>query len=314
MNIFYRQWIYIQFRKWFLFPVHRLLYKDLNRDASRCLIVAGTARSGTTWIADIISSQVRARVMFEPFHPQIIPLYRNFNYFQYLRPETRNDEMFAYSLKVFSGEIRHKWIDRQVPSLFPNYRIIKEIRANLFLKWLHDNFQHIPILFMIRHPCAVVHSRLKLNWATDGDIESFLSQDTLIEDFLTDKIDLIMNAKFPEEKHAIIWCISNLVPLTQFPEGELNVIFYENLCLKNEIEIPRIFQIIGLDYKETIYFSLDNPSRTVTDDSAVMYGEDRTSQWKRKLSAKQIDNILCVVEAFKLDYLYGDSHIPRFDS
>jgi hypothetical protein len=177
---------------------------------------------------------------------------------------------YTYCLRVFSGSIRNKWIDRQVSTLFPKYRVIKEIRANLFLKWLHDNFPSIPILFLVRHPCAVVLSRMQLKWATDGDIEPFLSQEKLVEDYLYDKLDLIMNAKTPEEKHAIIWCISNLVPLKQFNPGELNIVFYENLCLRPEVEIPRIFQIIGHEYNNTIFSSLKKPSGTVTNSSAVM--------------------------------------------
>jgi hypothetical protein len=307
--LYYKQWFYHRLRNWLIYPLYSRVYQDRNRDISRCILLAGTARSGTTWMADLISSQIRARVMFEPFHSQKIPEISNINYFQYLRPETRNDELLAYCRKVFSGAIRDKWIDRQISSLFPKYRIIKEIRANLFLRWIHNNFLNIPILFLIRHPCAVVLSRMQLNWATDGDIEYFLSQDTLVEDFLVDKFDLIANANSPEEKHALIWCISNLVPLTHFSPGELNIIHYENLCLQPEIEIPRIFQIIGLDYDEMIFSSLDNPSRTVTRDSAVMHGLDRITQWKSKLSPQQIHNILSVVESFELDYLYGDSYL-----
>lgn len=40
---------------------------------------------------------------------------------------------------------------------------------------------------------------MQLNWSTDGDIELFLSQDRLIEDYLIDRLDLINYAKTPEE-------------------------------------------------------------------------------------------------------------------
>jgi hypothetical protein len=286
------------------------LFQDRNRDIARCMIVAGTGRSGTTWLSKIIGSQIPSRFMNEPFHSQYVYEFSKFNYFQYLRPDSRDDDLYVYCLRVFNGSIRNKWIDRQVSTLFPKYRVIKEIRANLFLKWLHNNFPSIPILFLIRHPCAVVLSRMQLKWATDGDIEPLLSQDKLVEDYLSDKLDLIMNAKTLEEKHAIIWCISNLVPLKQFNPGELNIVFYENLCLRPEVEIPRIFQIIGHKYNNTIFSSLKKPSGTVTNSSAVMRGLDRTSQWKTKLSPTQIKKILSIVESFELDFLYGDSYTP----
>jgi hypothetical protein len=259
-RIYYKQWLHHRIHSWLLYPLYSRLYQDRNQDISKCLIIAGTARSGTTWAANVISSQIPARVMFEPFHARMIPELSQFNYFQYQRPDSHNDDLYTFCLRVFSGRIRHQWIDRQVLSLFPKYRIIKEIRINLFLKWISNNFPVIPILFVIRHPCAVVHSRMQLNWATDDDIDSFLSQERLIEDFLSDKIDLIRRVKTPEEKHAIIWCISNLIPIKQFNSSGLNIIFYENLCIQPEVEIPRIFRIIGLDYNRKIFSILDNPS------------------------------------------------------
>jgi hypothetical protein len=307
---YYKQLLHHWLQKLFLYPLYRHFYQDKNRDIGRCIILAGTARSGTTWVADIISSQVHARVMFEPFHARMVPEFSQYNYFQYLRPEVHDKKLIAYCLRVFTGDIRNKWIDRQVSTLYPQYRVIKEIRANLFLKWLHSNFSQIPIFFLIRHPCAVVYSRMQLNWATDGDVIHFLSQDKLVEDFLSDKLDLIRNAKSPEQKHAIIWSISNLVPLTQFKDEELNVIFYENLCLQPEVEIPRIFKEIGTNYKKTVFTSLNKPSATTKHDSAVMHGKDRTTQWKTKLSSRQINDILSVADAFDLSYLYGDSLYP----
>jgi hypothetical protein len=74
----------------------------------------------------------------------------------------------SFARKVFTGEIRNRWIDRQNERIYSRYRLIKEIRINLALKWLHDNFPEVPILFLMRHPCAVVASRMELGWATDA--------------------------------------------------------------------------------------------------------------------------------------------------
>lgn len=308
--LYFRQWLHLQLRRQLIHPVCSKLYRDTNRDTRKSMMVAGTARSGTTWVAEIVSSQIPCRVMFEPFHARCVSAFSQFNYFQYMRPGSANDELFAYCQRVFSGNIRHSWIDREVEIIFPQFRVIKEIRANLFLKWIREHFPEMPVVFVVRHPCAVVLSRMQLDWATDVDVEPFLSQEELVNDFLSDKMDIIRNAKTPEQKHAIVWCISNLVPLRQFDLNELNVIFYENLCARPEVEIPRIFEVIGHEYKNTVFASMDRPSRTSTRSSAVMTGDDKVTQWKRILSPKQIDDILSVVEAFGLDHIYGDSFTP----
>lgn len=248
--------------------------------------------------------------MFEPFHSRLVDDYAAFNYFQYMRPDSDNDELVAFCKAVFSGDIRHPWIDRQVTTLSPRCRLIKEIRANLFLKWVHNNFPQIPMLFVLRHPCAVVLSRLQLGWDTDGDIEPFLAQDELVHDYLEAKMEIIRGARTPEEKHAVIWCISNLVPLTQFAPSELPVIFYEQLCTQPREEVDRLFSAIGHSYTPSVFSALEKPSTTATSSSAVMHGDDRVTRWQRELSARQIGDILSIVRAFGLDHIYDDSPLP----
>jgi hypothetical protein len=273
-------------------------------------MIAGTARSGTTWLGDIIASQFPCRVMFEPFHPGQVPQFRHFKYFQYMRPREENSALWSYCHQLFTGDIRNKWIDRQVEIIFPKYRLIKEIRANLFLKWIQMKFPEVPILFIMRHPCAVVSSRMDLSWATDEDIFLFMSQPNLVDDYLIDYLDVIKGAKTPEEKHAVIWCICNLVPIRQFRSSELHVIFYEKLSLDPASEIPKIFQLLKHDYENTVFDSARRPSVTSRPKSAVVSGTDQLNQWKTKLSREQIGKILSIVENFELGHIYNDSSFP----
>jgi hypothetical protein len=285
-------------------------YFNPSPDIRRSILVAGTARSGTTWLSDLIASQIPSRILFEPFHPDLVSDYRRLHYFQYMRPGTENLEFYAFAHKVFTGKIRNRWIDRQNERIISKFRLVKEIRANLALKWLHDNFPEVPILFMMRHPCAVVLSRMELGWATDHDIEPFLSQPQLIEDYLAPYLDLICNAETVEEKHAVIWSVSNLVPLKQFHSKGLKVVYYENLCTQPEIELPEIFEATGYQFSSPLIAHSNQPSQTTRRDSAVVTGTNKIENWKKKLSRSQTDNILRIVQAFHLDYLYGDSTLP----
>ena len=285
-------------------------YFNPNPDICRSILVAGTARSGTTWLSDLIASQIPSRILFEPFNPNLVSDYRHFHYFQYMRLGTENPEFYAFAKKVFTGRIRNHWIDRQNERIISEFRLVKEIRANLALKWLHDNFPEVPILFIMRHPCAVVLSRMELGWATDRDIEPFLSQPHLLEDHLDPYFDLICGTKDVEEKHAVIWCVSNLVPLQQFNSNETKVVYYENLCTQPETELPGIFEAIGYEYPGPLVTHSNQPSQTTRRASAVVTGTDKIATWKQKLSRSQIDKILRVVQAFGLGHLYGDSTLP----
>jgi len=286
------------------------IYVNPDRDLRKSILVAGTARSGTTWLGDLITSQIPCRILFEPFNPDLVSEYRAFHYFQYMRPDSENDQLHAFAHKVFSGEIRNPWIDRQNEWILPKYRLIKEIRANLLLKWLHDHFSEVPILFLLRHPCAVVLSRLELGWASDSDIKPFLSQPELVSDYLGDHLALIRSAKTTEEKHAIIWSVSTLVPLKQFKPGELKIVYYENLCTQPEIELPDIFKSIGQHYENPRIDKINQPSQTAKETSAVVTGKDKVTHWKKKLTPSQIENILRVVDRFGLSHIYGDLPMP----
>ena len=306
----YFKWRFRKFRKRLVRKFCSKLYFDNNRNMGDSILIAGTGRSGTTWLADIIASQIPCRMMFEPFRSDKVEYFSSFNYFQYMRPEEKNTDLYAYCQKIFEGSIKHDWIDHQIEHILPRSRLIKEIRANLFLKWIHVLFPQVPILFVIRHPCAVVLSRMQLSWATDTDIDPFFKQDKLVYDFLADKIDFIKKAKSDEEKHAIIWCISNLVPIKQFGDGGLPIIFYENLCLQPDVEVHKVFQILQHRYKRSVFEHVDRPSTTSTRTSAVVTGEDKVTRWKKDLSSDQIGKVMAIVEAFGLDYLYAESPLP----
>jgi hypothetical protein len=285
-------------------------YRNPEPELGRSVLVAGTARSGTTWLGDLISSKIPCRILFEPFNPNLVPEYRNFNYFQYMQPETQDQQFYSFARKVFRGEVRNAWIDRQNEQLFPSYRLIKEIRANLALKWLHERFPEVRMVFLMRHPCAVVQSRMELDWATDKDIQPFLSQSELVEDYLSPYLDVINNARTAEEKHAIIWCVNNLVPLRQFKPGELKIVYYENLCTQPDIELQAVFHTLGLEYKSLSARQLNRPSQTTVASSAVVSGTDKIAFWKKKMTATQIDNVLRTVERFGLHTIYNDSLLP----
>lgn len=285
-------------------------YVNPDSDLRKSILVAGTARSGTTWLGDLIASQISSRILFEPFNRDLVPEYRNFHYFQYMRPGVNDREFYMFARKVFTGTIRNRWVDRQNERIVSGYRLIKEIRANLALKWLHDNFPEVPTIFLLRHPCGVVASRMELGWATGRDIEPFLSQPDLIDDHLGPYLNLIKNAATAEEKHAIIWSVSNLVPLKQFTTGELKIVYYENLCTQPQAEMTSIFDSIGQKSVKPVIDKIDQPSQTTRVTSAIVTGTDKLTSWKKKLNPSQIDNILRIVDMFGLSHLYGSSLLP----
>ncbi len=272
------------------------------------LFLGGTGRSGTTWISDIINYKNDYRYMFEPFYPQKVPVVSHFKYRQYIRPENDDPRFLEPARKILSGAIRNEWIDRQNHKYFATKRLVKDIRTNQILKWIKVQFPEIPIILVLRHPCAVANSKLKKNWGSH--LEVYLEQDDLMQDFLEPFRDIMENAQTLFEKHIIMWCIDNYIPLKQFRDGGIHLAFYEDFCTHPEREIDRLFRFTGESYDDSIFDVVRRPSALSRRDSAIHLGLSLTESWRKGISEDQALQAAGILRTFGLDYLYNETSLP----
>jgi len=227
------------------------VYINLDTDYRNTIFLAGTGRSGTTWLSNIINYRNEYRYLFEPFHSKKVPLCSHFYYRQYLRPDNDESSFLLPAEKILSGAIRNSWIDRFNKKFFCTKRLVKDIRTNLMLKWIKVHFPEIKLIFLMRHPGAVAISRIKQNWVTD--LSTFLSQPLLMDDYLNEFKKDIEKADTQFEKSIFLWCIENYVPLKQLSDNDFHLIFYEHLVLNPEEELDKLFSFIGRNYDQSIY-------------------------------------------------------------
>jgi len=285
------------------------LYVERNHNLNNTIIVAGTGRSGTTWLAQILEKYLRYRFIFEPFHPLQVKEFNKHEYKKYLRPEDNNPELHSVINKILTGRIRNKWMDHLNRSFMPKGRIVKTIRANYFLKWIKNNFPEVPIIYILRHPCAVVNSWVKLGWGT-VDWKSLLSQELLLFDFFEPYLNVFNKADTSIKKIACIWCAEQLVPLNTMYYKDWIVITYEDLCQNAKNEIENIFKYIKVDKKINILNAKRIIPTTVRQESAILKKKDPLKAWQWELSRNEIEQILEIVENFSLDIIYDSSIIP----
>lgn len=277
-------------------------------DCRRTIILAGTGRSGTTWVQNIIYCAASCRVMFEPFHSHKIPLLTEWNYRQYLRPDDRTQKFLVPAARILSGNIRNTWIDQFNRTHLVRRRLVKDIRANLILSWIHSHFPDIPIVLLLRHPCAVARSKLALGW--DTHLEDFLCQQDLIEDYLQPFVSDIRSASDPFDKHVFMWCIENYVPLRQFSPGEIHVAFYEQFCMDPQNEARSLLQHLGYPYRPEVLSMISKPSAMSRPDSAIVAGGSVLDSWRKRIGPRQIDRATEILGLFGLDRIYGAASSP----
>jgi Sulfotransferase family len=312
------------------------LYVDHKRDYRDSIFLAGTGRSGTTWVSDIINYKNEYRYVFEPFHRGKVKLCRSFRRKQYLRPDDRREEFLLPARIILSGALRRHywadlfnggyvrkrrvikdvhanrslyWGDRLDRGFVPGRRLIKEVRANLMLGWIRANFPEMPIVFLLRHPCAVAHSKTKLGWTPN--LDNFLSQRDLMEDFLEPFEKEMRSAKTDFERHVFSWCVESYVPLKQLSQEEIHLIFYERLCKDPKGEVGRLFAYLGANFDKSVFEKMNNPSSLSRKASTILSGEKRVVDWSRHVTDAQLERTAEILGPFGLDEIYSEEALPN---
>ena len=285
----------------------RKLFIDFH-DFRNTVFLAGTGRSGTKWVQRIINYNGAYRLMNEPFHSDKTSLISHFKFRQYIRPSNQDNRFIDPVRKILSGNVRSPWIDDLNTKVWVRKRLLKDIRAHHFLKWIKVNFPEIPIILLLRHPIAVAKSKVRLGWPAHP--EDFLSQEDLVEDFLSPFREIIQDSKGDFDKHILMWCIENYVPLKQFKKDEFLLVFYENLCTNPSHEIKKIFNFVGEEYKPSILQTLNKRSLFFLKNRCNFDGETLVNNWKKNVTDKELETALRILTQFGLNKIYSDSATP----
>jgi len=174
---------------------------------SNPLIIAGSGRSGTTWVLDVLAETNNLRTIFEPLNSFGVSEARRFCN-RYIRENAYDPELKYFMEKVFSGRLNHIWPNTRFLadvlrpsiskmsswnynySLLSRYKnfflqyfnyirkkpfrpITKFIRANLMLDWIEKNFD-AKIVYIVRHPGAVVASKITASKTKGGAVWDFI--------------------------------------------------------------------------------------------------------------------------------------------
>lgn len=147
-------------------------------------------------------------------------------------------------------------------------------------------------------------------WTADEDLHSMLPQVRLVEDHLAPYLDVIHGATLPEDKHAILWCICNLIPLRQSGYDALRPLHYEHLYKERDRLETVLALALHCNPRAVRPAATDRPSGTTTMHSPAFRGEDNLGHWCRELPPESIRRILDIAAAFGLDDLYGAGPMP----
>ncbi len=276
------------------------------------IFLAGSGGSGTTWLQEMINYKNEYHILFEPFHSKYVKELKDWNYRQYLRPTNQDPKYIEPAKCILSGKIRNKWINKFNRRIISHKRIIKDIRANFLLRWIHDQFQGIPIVLILRHPCAVANSRLILKWNTH--FKEIFQQNDLVTDYFDFVKKEAEDMNDPFEKHIFMWCLENYVPLKQFKENEILITFYEDLCVNFPEESERIFNYLGKSLPKNPNDLMQKPSSMSRKDSPIKMNMGLVNSWRKNVTDGQIGRAIEIMKLFGLDAIYGEQDMPKINT
>jgi len=231
-----------------------------------------------------------------------------------MRPEDDDPEVTEFVRTILLGKFKsNRLTGRDNERLISTRRIIKDVDSNLRLGWLRSQFPHFPIVYIIRHPCAVASSRQRLGKELLS-IDGYLEEDALIADYLAPYVEALSQVRTPFEQAVAYWCIENYVPLRQIDEGlELVTVFYEDLVTDPDSALQHLFGALGQSPPRAAYESLAKPSLTTwRENDPLASPAQALDDWQRRLTAEELESARELVTLFGLDTLYSfDSGRPR---
>ncbi|HID25553.1 MAG TPA: sulfotransferase [Thermoplasmata archaeon] len=314
--------------------IDEVVSRSKKIDVRDSILVAGSPRSGTTWLMEILKNIPGYTYLFEPLHAGWFPDSRKagFRSRTYLSPEMNWPEGEDYLRRVFTGDVvsllpPYEFKPRDIMNrLLNNKLVVKSVRLNRLLPWFVKRFQLRSIVFIIRHPCAVVVSQLKTGFCgyqtvyppyadTFPTVDVVLDEASKIESVDHSLLSRLKKIKTREEVLAAVWCLDNYIPLSLPKPYPWVTVFYERLTRDGEAEVARIFRGIGeKEIPESISKVLRKPSiLTLRDERRVVRNkEDQLSKWRKVLSKKEIERILRIVSDFGLGF-YTEDVEPNYN-
>jgi len=185
--------------------------------------------------------------------------------------------------------------------------IIKFCRANALLPWLTERFQIRTPILLLRHPCAVVASKLNFpDWPLHRRFET---PNTRYNEVYDEYRHILNNVSSEEEHLAAEWCMEYKLTLSRPKPHPWIVVTYEDLIVDGARELDRIYRALNLQTSGNGHSNLELASRTTLRANPLMKGAAQLHKWKKQLSRTQIDRILRIVRQFNLGF-YTEDPMP----
>lgn len=285
------------------------------------IFMFSTARSGSTWIKEVLATQPYIKFIDEPF---------NMNHFaatywplppswEFLVPHPGRE----VAIERYIEDLTHNRIGVGSPAPFDRFHrilsrrlVFKILRCKDLMNWFEEKFG-AKIVYLIRHPLATSVSRDQYELAA-----LYLANDLYCDRYMTSEQRQIGRAILENgselEKKVLDWCCQNLPPLKFLDRSEWLCLHYEDLVAEPDTVLRHMAQELELPRLDKMLRRVGVASATITksDSETKRYfaqsfsGEDHTyllRKWRDKVPSEEEKRAFEILYRFGIEtYAFGE--------
>lgn len=308
-------------------------------------LIIGSGRSGSTWVQDSLAAANGLRPVFEPLHPYVSEIGDRYAH-KALAADDEHPDLERFLVDASAGRGPRLWTQyrqqkrwllpppakfstwndggrtwrhwgkfvREFPRMTLNGLrgdpLVKCIRANLMLPWIK---RHVDsrVVFVIRHPGAVVESELRSGWNASFALDRFRKDARLHELTHGRYLALLSRQLSSIEALAVRWVIENQWVLEAAAGNEITVIHYEQLRSSERGAWSLLCGALQLDSLPDIELLVRPSQQSGAGRQAVSLELPQSQRWMRSLTLEQKTLVRRILESVEFDRYSMEEAFPR---
>jgi len=262
------------------------------------IFLTGLPRSGTTWAGAALSAATRSPLIEEPFNWEWHPDRRDYH-MKYLPAGSEELD----TIRILRREIIAWGRPRRTLRVLLHRRvIIRDVLSCLAVEHFWHHLQ-TRVIIMVRHPCGVASSWIRLGFNVSSRMGILLGQERLLEEHLRPfQAHLKRRQDFYFQLGAYWGATYYVLQRLSLLHPEWRWITHEALCLQPEVGFERLLNHLGYQMGSQGQRFLQaynrEPRAGEGQFSVARVSAQEPGKWKIQLTQNQVSSVLAGAEPF----------------